>query len=100
LFSAVHSLITTLLEQLIELWETFLMQLDADEDGEPFFKPPVLTPAPNPLLSHQHQQQRQQEEGEQEEQAQDQGVPTVEPGGAGAVSDQAAAALATVEQEE
>ena len=32
--------------QLIELWETFLMQLDADEDGEPFFKPPSITPAP------------------------------------------------------
>lgn len=32
--------------QLIELWETFLMQLDADEDGEPFFKPPTVAPAP------------------------------------------------------
>lgn len=73
------------------------MQLDADEDGEPFFKPPVLTPAPNPLLSQQQQQQ--QQEGEEGQQA-NQGVPTVEPGGAGIVSEQAAAALATVEQEE
>ena len=36
--------------QLIECWETFLMQLDADEDGEPFFKPqsapPPVTAAP------------------------------------------------------
>ena len=32
--------------QLIELWETFLMQLDADEDGEPFFKPPAVSSAP------------------------------------------------------
>ena len=29
--------------QLIELWETFLLQLDADEDGEPFFKPQLPT---------------------------------------------------------
>ncbi|KAF6240431.1 hypothetical protein HO173_001099 [Letharia columbiana] len=33
-------------KELIELWETFLMQLDADEDGEPFFKPPTVAPAP------------------------------------------------------
>jgi sorting nexin-1/2 len=26
---------------LIEIWETFLMQLDAEEDGQlPFYKPP------------------------------------------------------------
>lgn len=72
------------------------MQLDADEDGEPFFKPRVLTPTPNPLLAQQQQQQG----GEEGQQQADQGVPTVEPGGAGVVSDQAAAALATVEQEE
>jgi hypothetical protein len=84
------------LEQLIELWETFLMQLDADEDGEPFFKPPVLAPVPNPLLSHE-QLQQQRPEGEQ---ARAQGSPTAEPGGAGVASEQAAAALATVEQEE
>lgn len=74
------------------------MQLDADEDGEPFFKPPVLTPGPNPLLSQQHEQQQQQQTG-QEQQA-NQGVPAVEPGGAGVVGEQVAAALATVEQEE
>ena len=33
-------------EQLIELWETFLMQLDADEDGEPFFKPQQINAEP------------------------------------------------------
>ena len=27
--------------KLIELWETFLMQLDADEDDSAFYKPPV-----------------------------------------------------------
>lgn len=32
--------------QLIELWETFLMQLDADEDGQPFYRPPLIAPAP------------------------------------------------------
>lgn len=30
--------------QLIELWETFLMQLDAEEDGQPFPKPATATP--------------------------------------------------------
>ena len=80
------------------------MQLDADEDGEPFFKPPVLAPGPNPLLAQQHEQPpppppaAQQQTG-QEQQA-SQGVPTVEPGGAGVVGQQVAAALATVEQEE
>ena len=38
----------TNLRQLIELWETFLMQLDADEDGEPFFKPAVVPTPPIP----------------------------------------------------
>jgi sorting nexin-1/2 len=28
--------------QLIELWETFLMQLDAEEDADVFYKPPVI----------------------------------------------------------
>lgn len=27
--------------KLIELWETFLMQLDAEEDENAFYKPPV-----------------------------------------------------------
>jgi sorting nexin-1/2 len=26
---------------LIELWETFLMQLDAEENADVFYKPPV-----------------------------------------------------------
>lgn len=29
------------MKQLIELWETFLMQLDAEEDEGAFYKPPV-----------------------------------------------------------
>jgi sorting nexin-1/2 len=33
--------------QLIELWETFLIQLDAEEDEEPYYKPPVVTPPAN-----------------------------------------------------
>ncbi|RHZ74717.1 hypothetical protein CDV55_109031 [Aspergillus turcosus] len=28
-------------KELIELWETFLLQLDAGEEGIPFFAPPV-----------------------------------------------------------
>ncbi|TVY86145.1 Vacuolar protein sorting-associated protein [Lachnellula willkommii] len=28
-------------KELIELWETFLMQLDAEEDGQAFYRPPV-----------------------------------------------------------
>jgi sorting nexin-1/2 len=27
--------------KLIELWETFLMQLDAEEDENIFYKPPI-----------------------------------------------------------
>ena len=65
--------------QLIELWETFLMQLDADEDGEPFFKPPAVAAAPlqpsdePPEGKEQHQAQESsmspsesREEGESE----------------------------------
>lgn len=62
--------------QLIELWETFLMQLDADEDGEPFFKPPGVVSAPlrstdeQPEGAGQHRAQQSntsesREEGEQ-----------------------------------
>lgn len=88
------------------------MQLDADEDGEPFFKPPVLAPTPNPFLApldqQEQQQQQQQQEGEpqqqqqqqQQQQRSNQGSPIVEPGGPRQVSEQAAAALATIEQEE
>jgi hypothetical protein len=31
---------------LIEIWETFLMQLDADEEDQPFFKPHVMQTEP------------------------------------------------------
>jgi len=34
-------------KELIELWETFLMQLDAEENEEVFYKPPV-EPAARP----------------------------------------------------
>ncbi|KAL8694987.1 MAG: hypothetical protein Q9218_000459 [Villophora microphyllina] len=34
-------------KELIELWESFLMQMDADED-EPFFKPPVSVASAKP----------------------------------------------------
>lgn len=30
----------TQFSQLIELWETFLLQLDAGEDGVPYYVPP------------------------------------------------------------
>ena len=64
--------------QLIELWETFLMQLDADEDGEPFFKAPGVVSAPlrstdeEPKGAGQHQAQQSnrsesREEGESEQ---------------------------------
>ncbi|MCJ1420712.1 Vacuolar protein sorting-associated protein 5 [Xylographa parallela] len=33
-------------KELIELWETFLMQLDADDDDQPFFKPSVVQTEP------------------------------------------------------
>ena len=33
--------LANMLLQLIELWETFLMQLDAEEDEHAFYKPPV-----------------------------------------------------------
>ncbi|KAF7592176.1 Vacuolar protein sorting-associated protein 5 [Aspergillus hancockii] len=33
-------------KELIELWETFLLQLDAGEEGNPFYVPPVTEDAP------------------------------------------------------
>ena len=50
--------------QLIELWETFLMQLDADEDGEPFFKPPATTPTP--IQQEGHRKMVNEEQAEQQ----------------------------------
>ncbi|PBP16444.1 sorting nexin 3 [Diplocarpon rosae] len=41
--------------QLIEIWETFLMQLDAEEDDGVFYKPPV-EPSARPPKSEQSQQ--------------------------------------------
>ncbi|KAL9128104.1 MAG: hypothetical protein Q9217_003157 [Psora testacea] len=81
-------------KELIELWETFLMQLDADEDGEPFFKPQPAVTAP-----FRNNQQKMQEDGEGVEQSQQrQGE---EDGNIGeGETAQAAAATATLEQEE
>ncbi|KAI4217099.1 MAG: hypothetical protein LQ351_000408 [Letrouitia transgressa] len=64
-------------KELIELWETFLMQLDADEDGEPFFKPSAVVPA----AAKPKNEPVQQDKDQWQEEA-------------------AAAATATVEQEE
>jgi sorting nexin-1/2 len=42
-------MLTLICSQLIELWETFLMQLDAEEDGQmPFYKPPPEPTAGDP----------------------------------------------------
>ena len=68
-----HLLLTTLsntsnITQLIELWETYLMQLDAETDpadDEPFFRPHVmqtepLIPRTGPNAQHAASQQQQQ----------------------------------------
>lgn len=34
--------------QLIEKWETFLMQLDAEDDETVFYRPPVFQPSSKP----------------------------------------------------
>lgn len=80
--------------QLIELWETFLMQLDAEEDGEPFFKPQQNVVPPDSKMGPQ--EDAGQGDGEQAQQAQ---VNSVDERDAGETA-QAAAATATVEQEE
>ncbi|KAH0542554.1 hypothetical protein FGG08_003059 [Glutinoglossum americanum] len=38
-------------KELIELWETFLMQLDAEDEGIPFFKPIGIQAAPLPAIN-------------------------------------------------
>lgn len=83
--------------QLIELWETFLMQLDADEDGEPFFRPPVIAPAPNPLQPRDENQRQQQQQH-----SHDRDSASAEPGGGadGEAREVAAVASATIGQEE
>lgn len=70
------------------------MQLDADEDGEPFFRPPVIAPSPLPSR-YQEQQPHQQPEDE----SQSRNPTIVEPGGENE-RPQASAATATLEQEE
>lgn len=42
------------MSQLIEKWETFLMQLDAEDDDSAFYRPPV----------YQQPQQQQQKSGD------------------------------------
>lgn len=60
------------------------MQFDADEDGEPFFKPPAISPAPlKPSTDQEDSKQL---------------SPSATPGEG--ETDQAAAAAATLEQEE
>ena len=60
------------------------MQFDADEDGEPFFKPPAVSPAPP-----RHQDEQQSTMKHPTEQGIDEGGTMQE-----------AAATATIEQEE
>ena len=72
------------------------MQLDADEDGQPFFKPPAFPSGPNPLLAPSPQQQTVREQGSTV--APESEVVHAEHGSVSAVA--AAAATATVEQEE
>ena len=60
------------------------MQFDADEDGEPFFKPPAVSPAP---LRHQDEQQSTTKHPTEQ---------GIDEGG----TMQEAAATATIEQEE
>lgn len=60
------------------------MQFDADEDGEPFFKPPAVSPAPLRQQDEQHSTTK-----HPPEQGIDEGGTTQE-----------AAATATIEQEE
>jgi len=42
-------------KELIELWETFLMQLDAEDDDQPFYKPPVA-PSAQPVRASVNEQ--------------------------------------------
>ena len=68
------------------------MQLDADEDGEPFFRPPSITPAP--IRPHDDQQSS-------DEQQRSAPAPGEVPQGLGASdTDQAAATPTTAEQED
>ena len=60
------------------------MQFDADEDGEPFFKPPIVSPAPLGPQDEQHATKQQFPESAINESG----------------SSQEAAAIATVEQDE
>jgi sorting nexin-1/2 len=43
---------------LIELWETFLMQIDAEDEGLPFFKPVGIIAAPLPAADTQQSESR------------------------------------------
>ena len=67
------------------------MQLDADEDGEPFFKPPAIAPAPL-------RQRNDHPQGEEQQQAQQQSSTDLGP--EQVETQQAIAAAATAEQEE
>jgi sorting nexin-1/2 len=45
---------TNTTSQLIELWETFLFQLDSDEDGPPFLPAGVHADQPSSQAQSQH----------------------------------------------
>ena len=64
------------------------MQLDADEDGEPFFKPPAILPAPIRQRDEHQSSDEQQQPGDGSQR------------GVEGETEQAAAATATIEQEE
>ena len=68
------------------------MQLDADEDGEPFYKPPAISPAP---IQHRNEQQPSDEPSQG---GQSLSGETLQDAGEGE-TEQAAAATATTEHE-
>ena len=83
------------------------MQLDADDESEPFFRPPPVPTAPIPKSGEPSQTQAKARDGGEEEEGGQQaqvGMGTeggvVGEGGAEGETAQAKAAAATVEQEE
>ena len=55
---------------MIEIWETFLLQLDTEEEDQPFLKPSVMQTEPIIPSAQQQQQQQQQEARHQQQQQQ------------------------------
>ena len=50
------------LTQLIEIWETFLLQLDTEEEDQPFLKPSVMQTEPLIPSKQQQEEARQQQQ--------------------------------------